>query len=386
MASSNNFADQIANAVQSAVKSSDFSGLQSTINRAVDTAAESLGRVVAQTSDGIRRGQEQYALIKERKRREELMNERFENPSSKRGGGIALVIVGAVVGLPLVATGLVALLVGSSATVPFVAAGIAVGTACGIAGAQKLRFAGAFDRYRKAIGLRESCSVKELAQGSSDTADNVMKNVRKMLKKGMFKQAALDEDAGLLLMTPEAYARHEQQLATAREAQRQRDLANSAKLGEQTPLTAEQRRLLDRGRAFIAAIREGNDAIPGEDISRTLDQIEHVVAAILDAAAENPALIDDLDRLLDYYLPTTVKLLDSYRELDSQPIQSESILASKREIESVLSSLNTAFEKLLDSLFRDMAIDVSADISVLHAVLAQEGLTESPFDQAKQAR
>ncbi len=386
MASSNNFADQIANAVQSAVKSSDFSGLQSTINRAVDTAAESLGRVVAQTSDGIRRGQEQYALIQERKRQEELMNERFENPSSKRGGGIALVVVGAVVGLPLVATGLVALLVGSSATVPFVAAGIAVGTACGIAGAQKLRFAGAFDRYRKAIGLRESCSVKELAQGSSDTADNVMKNVRKMLKKGMFKQAALDEDAGLLLMTPEAYARHEQQLATAREAQRQRDLANSAKTGEQAPLTAEQQRLLDRGSAFIAAIREGNDAIPGEDISRTLDQIEHVVAAILDAAAENPALIDDLDRLLDYYLPTTVKLLDSYRELDSQPIQSESILASKREIESALSSLNTAFEKLLDSLFRDMAIDVSADISVLHAVLAQEGLTESPFEQAKQAR
>ena len=259
-------------------------------------------------------------------------------------------------------------------------------TACGIAGTRSLRFANAFARYRNAIGLRESCSVKELAQMSSDSAENVRKNVKKMLAKGLFKQAALDEQSGLLLMTPEAYERHEQKLAAEREAERQQALARSANPGEPAALTAEQKRLLDRGRAFIATIREGNDAISGEGISRTLDQIEHVVGAILDAAAEDPSRIDDLDRLLDYYLPTTVKLLDSYRELDAQPIQSESILASKREIESALERLNAAFEKLLDTLFRDMAIDVSSDISVLNAVLAQEGLTDSPFDKASKAR
>ena len=104
-----------------------------------------------------------------------------------------------------------------------------------------------------------------------------------------------------------------------------------------------------------------------------------MVSAILDAAAENPELIDDLDRLLDYYLPTTVKLLETYRELDSQPIQSDNIVDSKCEIEKALDSLSVAFEKLLDSLFRD----VSSDITVLRTVLAQEGLTESPFDKAR---
>ena len=86
---------------------------------------------------------------------------------------------------------------------------------------------------------------------------------------------------------------------------------------------------------------------------------------------------------MDDYLPTTVKLLDAYRDLDAQPIQSETISQSKREIEGALDSLNVAFEKLLDSVFRDMAIDVSSDISVLHTVLAQEGLVESPFDKQK---
>ena len=73
------------------------------------------------------------------------------------------------------------------------------------------------------------------------------------------------------------------------------------------------------------------------------------------------------------------KLLDAYRDLDAQPIQSETISQSKREIEGALDSLNVAFEKLLDSMFRDMAIDVSSDISVLHTVLAQEGLGRKPI-------
>ena len=258
-----------------------------------------------------------------------------------------------------------------------------LGSALVFAGTRKIRFAGSFDRYRNVIGLRESCSVKELAQRGSESVADVQRNVRKMLAKGMFRQATLDEASGLLLMTPEASESHERELAEARRAERQQALVQSASSKESASLTAEQQQLLDRGKAFIAVIREGNEAIPDEETSRTLDRIEHVVTAILDAAAENPELIDDLDRLLDYYLPTTVKLLETYRELDSQPIQSDNIVDSKREIEKALDSLSVAFEKLLDSLFRDVATDVSSDITVLRTVLAQEGLTESPFDKAR---
>lgn len=382
MASLDNMADQVANAAQNAVKSSDFSDLQSTIERVAGAAAESIGRGIAQASDGIRRGQEQYALIQERKRKEELMNLRYASATTQRGGGIALVVAGVAVGIPLAAIGLIMLLIKLAAAVPFIAAGAVLGGALVFAGTRKIRFAGTFDRYRNVIGLRESCSVKELAQRGSESVADVQRNVRKMLAKGMFKQATLDEASGLLLMTPEASESHERELAEAHRAERQQALVQSAG-SKETSLTAEQQQLLDRGKAFIALIREGNEAIPDEEISRTLDRIEHVVTAILDAAAENPELIDDLDRLLDYYLPTTVKLLETYRELDSQPIQSDNIVDSKREIEKALDSLSVAFEKLLDSLFRDVATDVSSDITVLRTVLAQEGLTESPFDKAR---
>jgi 5-bromo-4-chloroindolyl phosphate hydrolysis protein len=80
--------------------------------------------------------------------------------------------------------------------------------------------------------------------------------------------------------------------------------------------------------------------------------------------------------MMEYYLPTTVKLLEAYAQMDAQPVGGENIVTAKKEIEATLDTLNVAFEKLLDSLFQDTAWDISSDISVLNTMLAQEGLTE----------
>ena len=88
---------------------------------------------------------------------------------------------------------------------------------------------------------------------------------------------------------------------------------------------------------------------------------------------------------MDYYLPMTVKLLTAYADMDAQPIQGQNIQASKREIEETLDTLNMAFENLLDDLFRDTALDVSSDITVLQTLLAQEGLTDD-FATAKKQK
>ena len=104
---------------------------------------------------------------------------------------------------------------------------------------------------------------------------------------------------------------------------------------------------------------------------------------IFERAQKHPEIIPDLKKMMDYYLPMTVKLLDAYEEMDTQPVQGENIQSSKREIEDTLDTLNQAFEKLLDSVFQDTAWDVSTDISVLHTLLAQEGLTEDDFARMK---
>ena len=91
----------------------------------------------------------------------------------------------------------------------------------------------------------------------------------------------------------------------------------------------------------------------------------------------------ELKKMMDYYLPMTVKLLNAYADMDAQPVQGETIQASKREIEDTLDTLNLAFEKLLDSVFQDTAMDVSSDISVLQTLLAQEGLVEDELTKLK---
>ena len=141
--------------------------------------------------------------------------------------------------------------------------------------------------------------------------------------------------------------------------------------------------VLDRGNAFIAEIRRCNDAIPGEEISGKISRMELLVRRIFDRAQAHPEIVPDLKKLMDYYLPMTVKLLKAYAEMDAQPVQGDTIQTSKREIEATLDTLNLAFEKLLDDLFQDTAMDVSSDISVLNTLLAQEGLTEDEFSKLK---
>ena len=114
-----------------------------------------------------------------------------------------------------------------------------------------------------------------------------------------------------------------------------------------------------------------------------IDRIELVVRRIFERAKACPEVIPDLKKLMDYYLPMTVKLLNAYAEMDAQPVQSERIAASKREIEQTLDTLNLAFEKMLDDLFSDTILDISSDITVLNTMLAREGLTEDELTKMR---
>ena len=107
------------------------------------------------------------------------------------------------------------------------------------------------------------------------------------------------------------------------------------------------------------------------------------VRRIFDRVRVKPEVVPDLKKLMDYYLPMTVKLLNAYADMDAQPVQGETIQASKREIEATLDTLNTAFEKLFDELFQDTALDISSDITVLNAMLAREGLKEDELTRMR---
>lgn len=248
-----------------------------------------------------------------------------------------------------------------------------------------------FRGYISSLGSREYCNVKELSEHLGKSRRFVVKDLEKMIQKGWFRQGHLDTQKTCLMVSDDAYKqytdllqrrdqiREETQTQQAEAAKkRAREVQKEAEAPD-SKLSPEVRQIIKTGEKYIQKIHDCNDAIPGAEISAKISRMEMLVDRIFDRVEQNPDTVTDIHRMMEYYLPTTVKLLDAYQELDAQPVQGENIISSKREIEKTLDTLNVAFEKLLDSLFQDTAWDVSSDISVLHTMLAQEGLTEDDF-------
>ena len=244
-------------------------------------------------------------------------------------------------------------------------------------GVRNLTAVSRFRAYKKLLGQKTQCALDKLARAVGKDVAFVRKDVQKMIGRGYFLEGHLDHEQKHLIISDDTYRQFEQARLQLEAAQKQR-AAEAANAPD--PRIQE---VLDKGSAFIAQIRKCNDDIPGEEVSAKIYQMELIVERIFARAKAHPEVIPDLKKLMDYYLPMTVKLLTAYADMDAQPVQGDNIESAKREIEGTLDTLNRAFEKLLDELFQETALDVSSDITVLQTLLAQEGLTDDELSKLR---
>ena len=251
-----------------------------------------------------------------------------------------------------------------------------------------------FRSYVQTLGQEEMCNIKKLAQSVGKKEKFVVRDVEKMIREGWFLQGHLDDKKTCLMVTDHMYreyrkieaerARHlleeeERRKRVQAEAENKRqeeELRRKASDEARRGLSPELRKVIEQGDTYVRKIRQCNDAIPGEVVSAKIDRMEILVDRIFDRVEQKPETVGEIRKLMEYYLPTTVKLLETYAEMDAQPVGGENIRAAKKEIEDTLDTINAAFEKLLDSLFQNDAWDISSDISVLNTMLAQEGLKD----------
>ena len=125
----------------------------------------------------------------------------------------------------------------------------------------------------------------------------------------------------------------------------------------------------------LSEMRRLNDAIEDTVISQRIDQLEQATSKIIDQVLAHPEKLPQIRKFMNYYLPTTMKLLKSYSLLERQSYQGENIVASRHDIEEILGTLVHAFEKQLDQLFAADAVDISSDITVLETMIAKDGLS-----------
>ena len=244
---------------------------------------------------------------------------------------------------------------------------------------------GRYEKYLKALGSKTYCELNRLAQAVGKSPKFVRKELKGMIDDGMFLEGHLNEEETSLITSDDSYVHYleTKQKQAVKQQEAVLETVQAQKEQETKKVNAQAQEVLDKGNAFLRQLRKCNDAIPGQEISDKITRMETLVRKIFDRVETHPEVVPELKKLMDYYLPMTVKLLNAYADMDAQPIQGENIQSSKREIEATLDTLNTAFEKLLDSIFKATALDVSSDITVLQTLLAQEGLTEDEFAKLK---
>ncbi len=154
---------------------------------------------------------------------------------------------------------------------------------------------------------------------------------------------------------------------------------------EAKPQTEEEKALAElkaeRDKA-VSEMRRLNGAILDPKISAQIDHLEDVTGKIFDVVAEQPAKRPQIRRFLQYYLPTTLKILNAYDRMGGAGIEGENISATKEKVEGMMDTICSAFDKQLDSLYGEEALDISTDITVMEQMLAREGLGDGQMPTA----
>ncbi len=215
---------------------------------------------------------------------------------------------------------------------------------------------GKYGDYIACIGDSASYSLDALMSEMGVDEKRLRRDIAGMKKKGLLSaEAYIDEGRRLLILRREG--------KPAPEAARPRP--------SEEPIDAEA----NEYREIILEIRALNVAIDDEEVSRKIDRIEEITANIFHLVEQKPERKADIQTFMEYYLPTTLKLLRQYARLEHQPSSGENIASSRARIESILDKLVAGFEKQLDMLFKSDAIDITSDIKVLEKMMEMDGLT-----------
>lgn len=362
------------------------------VNRTVGAVGEGVNRVVNNVGNSISRAagnmgqspgnvymqrQSPYAHLPQYRKPNVRPDTRLFQRTPK---GSVSGVVGMCVGYSIAGLGALAILgaIASSAGVSslitctlFFAGGLAIG----LRGTRVMGRAERYKRYVDMVKDRLYCSIQEMAAKMGKSERFVINDVKKMIQLGMFKQGRLDEKETCLIASDDMY---NQYMLTQKNYEQEQKKLEIEKMAEERRQQEKERlgeagEVIEEGKSYVRLIRQCNDEIPGEEMSDKLDRLELLVTRIFEQVEKEPELAPELRKMLSFYLPTTKKLLEAYRDLDRQQLDLSNVEQTKREIENAVDNINEAFEKFLDELFREKAWDIQSDISALHTILKQDG-------------
>lgn len=384
--------EEILSSVLDAIDKQDYAGLSKNIEKTVNDALEGIHKKINDTDKKYNATEEWIRQKQERTAREALVRQAAQIKNSlpvlyKKNPpgtflGTACKVLG-IVGTSITGIAFLVLLITAMATHTWGVWLASCLTGCLLGGSVALTVYGVkkehtVDRFRtyvKLVGEKQYCEISRLAAAVGKKTEYVKKELRHMISKGFFLQGHIDQAETTLITSDFMYEKY-----LAAELSRQNRVLEEKKRQEievqNSAYPEKVQKIIEEGEEYIRRVHEANDAIPGAVMSQKLATLEDIMKRIFEQLKKNPESSDDLQKLMKYYLPTTAKLIDAYRDLDGKPAYGGSNIANtKKEIEDTLDVINDAFAKLFDDMFEEAAWDISSEISTMKTILAKEGLT-----------
>ena len=214
-----------------------------------------------------------------------------------------------------------------------------------------------FHRYLTLIGDQKTVSITALAEAFPAKRSKVCAALEDMIDAGVFgERAYLDYGRDLLVLDGSGVKAQDK-------PREEKKTAPTTAVGEENDL--------------LRQIREVNEDIENPELSRKIYRIEEITQRILEFQKEHPDKAGELRKFLNYYLPTTLKILNSYAQLENQGVEGENITATKQRIEGMMDMVVEGFERQLDKLFAGDMMDIAADITVMERMMQGDGLADS---------
>ena len=280
--------------------------------------------------------------------------------SATEGGGILMTGTDYVMNTAYNVLGIVSSVLGLAT------AGFGWMTACGAARMKAGRQMGQFADYADSVDYHKGLPVSMLADLTHQKPKKVHKRLQKYIHKGWLN-AWLDDETETLYLTAEDYRVAKEAVAAAA-AQPQPEKAETG----DAPLN------LDTARRFAAVLEKEQQLMQDAQAREELAAMYKTTTAICDWLEAHPESQPKTRRFAEYYIPTTLKLLHTYNDVQGQ--QGENAETIRRDIAGILHTLNQAYENLYNNLLSDVAMDISSEIAALQGMLANDGLTGREFE------
>ena len=280
--------------------------------------------------------------------------------SATEGGGILMTGTDYVMNTAYNVLGIVSSVLGLAT------AGFGWMTACGAARMKAGRQMGQFADYADSVDYHKGLPVSMLADQTHQTKKKALKKLRSYIHKGWLN-AWLDDETETLYLTAEDYrAAKEKAAAAAAQPQPEKEETGDALLN------------LDTARRFAAVLEKEQQLMQDAQAREELVAMHKTTTAICDWLEAHPESQPKTRRFAEYYIPTTLKLLHTYNDVQGQ--QGENAETIRRDIAGILHTLNQAYENLYNNLLSDVAMDISSEIAALQGMLANDGLTGREFE------